>query len=363
MAALALVIAPLACQQIDQRLPFELDGGGQTTSIGSSGGLISIPPNFAVQFPSGSLSTNTTVTAAERITGLPPGAGVIVSGLAFDVGPVGTGLAPLAPATVQIAVPTEILQIGEQLALSVALLRPNNSIVWPSATYDLTSGLLTAEIDTLGAVAAVISADVIPVDSLLNIPNLNGGSIAPPVPVSTPVGPAGTHVPGSVVFEASCSTMAQQCFASGILQVWVDNVVYEHLGANIILMNTTVSGSIEFFAFVGNVPTQVIADLEVTGDLRTRLNGVVAGRRMDDEVRLFTGPGATPSATTVTFSGANMILAQTSEPNDPYAIGYGVAGVGTGEQLTLRLQGDLQFTDENGNPEIGVIVAYVRLRR
>lgn len=157
--------------------------------------------------------------------------------------------------------------------------------------------------------------------------------------------------------------MAQQCFASGILQVWADSVVYKHLGASIILMNTTVSGSIEFFAFVGNVPTQAIADLEVTGDLRTRLNGVIAGRHVDDEVRLFTGPGATPSATTVTFSGSNMILAETSEPDDPQVMAYGVTGVGTGEQLTLRLEGDLEFTDENGDPEIGVIVAYVRLRR
>jgi hypothetical protein len=44
-------------------------------------------------------------------------------------------------------------------------------------------------------------------------------------------------------------------------------------------------------------------------------------------------------------------------------IGYSVTGVGTGQLLTLRLEGELEFTDDNGNPEIGIIVAHVRLRR
>ena len=361
MAALALVLAPLAaCQQADQKLPFELDGGGQTT-MGISGGLISIPPSFSLQFPENSLGGNTTVTAAERLTAFPAAAGAVVSGLAFDVGPSGTQL--LEPALVQIAVPTELLAVGEQLALSVALLTQGGSIVTPVATYDLTSGLLTAEIVELGALAAVVSPGMIPIGELADIPGLGGGSIAPPAPTSTPAGPLGVHVPGSVVFEASCSTLAQQCFSSGILQVWADDVVYEHLGADIALLNTTVSGSIEFFAFVNNVPTQAIAYIEVTGDLRTRLNSVVAGRRLDDEVLLFTGSGTSPSATTVTFSGGNMILAQTSEPNDPYFMQYSVSGIGTGEQLTLRLQGELEFTDANGDPEIGTVVAHVRLRR
>jgi hypothetical protein len=358
LGALALVLGSLsACQQVDQRLPFELDEGGQTT-IGNSGGLISLPPNFSMQVPSGALTSNTTVTAAERLTAFPSSAGVVVSGLMFDVGPAGTGLA--APATVQIAVPTDLLQFGDELALSIALFKPSGAIDVPTATYDLTSGLLTAQIDTLGAVAAVVSADAIPVGGISSLPPLGGGSISPTSPA--PAGPAAAPQFGGVVFEASCSTFAQQCFSSGIVQVWADDVVYDHLGEDIILMNTTVSGSIEFFNFVGNVPTQVYAYMAVTGDLRTRLNGSVVGRRVDDEVVLFTGPGTSASPTTVTFSGGNMILAQTSE-DSPEVIGYGVTGIGTGEQLTLRLEGDLEFTDENGDTEIGIIVAHVRLRR
>jgi hypothetical protein len=358
LGALALSLCALsACQQVDQRLPFELDEGGQAT-IGNSGGLISIPPNFSMQFPSGALATSTTVTAATRLTAFPASAGVVVSGLMFDVGPNGTQLS--APATVQIAVPTELLQFGEQLSLSVALLTQSGAIEIPSATYDLTSGLLTAQIDELGAVAAVVSADAIPVGDLASIPSLGGGII--PFPAPAPVGPAAAPQFGGVVYEASCSSFAQQCFASGIVELWVDDVVYEHLGADIILLNTVVSGSIEFFDFLGGVPRQVFGVIEVTGDLRTRLNSSVVGRRVGDEVLLYTGPGTSPSPTGVSFSGGNMTLAFTSQ-GSPEVIGYSATNIGTGFQITLRLEGDIEFTDENGNPEFGTIVAHVRLRR
>lgn len=359
MGALALILGSLsACQQVDQRLPFELDEGGQTT-IGTLGGILSIPPDFSLQIPSGALTTNVTVTAAERLTAFPATAGVVVSGLMFDVGPIGTQLA--APAVVQIAVDTALLSIGQQLSLSVALITQSGAIEIPTATYDLTSGLLTAEIDELGAVAAVVSADAIPVGGFGGIPTLSGGSISPTSPA--PVGPAlAPTQPDGVVFEATCSTVGQQCFSSGIVQLWADSVVYDHLGQDIILMNTTVTGSVEFFNFVGNVPTQAIASMEVTGELRTRLNRVVVGRRVTDEVLFFTGAGTSPSPTTVTFASGNMTLAQTSE-DSPEVIRYAVTGIGTGEQLTLRLEGELQFTDSSGNPEIGLIVADVRLRR
>ena len=359
LGALALALGALsACQQVDQRLPFELDEGGQTT-IGNTGGVISIPPNFSLQVPSGALTSNVTVTAATRLTAFPATAGVVVSGLMFDVGPVGTQLA--APAVVQIAVDPTLLQLGAQLSLSVALLTQSGAIEIPTATFDLTSGLLTAEIDELGAVAAVVSADAIPVGGFGSIPSLGGGSISPTPPA--PVGPARAPTqPDGVVFEATCSTLGQQCFSSGIVQLWADPVVFSRLGPKIILLNTTVSGSIEFFNFVGKVPTQAIAHMEVTGELRTRLNSIVVGRRVTDEVLFFTGLGNSASPTAVTFARGNMRLAQTSE-DSPEDLRYAVTRIGTGEQLTLRLEGELEFTDSNGNPEIGIIVADVGLRR
>ena len=367
MAALALVLAPLAaCQQTDQKLPFELDGGGQQT-IGTTGGLISIPPNFSLDIPAGALAANTNVTAQPRITAFPSTSGIVIPGYAFDLGPAG---APLAvPARVQIAVPPELLEAGQELSLAVALLTPSGSIVTQVTSYDLVNGFLTADINQLGPVAAVVASDAIPVGNLSSMPNLGGGSIAPPVPAATPVGPAGTHVPGSVAFRASCSrstsfTFEQRCFSSGIVSIWADSVVQNRLGQNLVLFNTTVDATFEFLAFnTSNVPTQAYGWLELDGELRTRLNSVVASRRVGDEVELFTGNGTSVSATAVTFSGNLMRLAQTSE-NDPEFIEYGVAGVGTGEQLTAQFQGTINFTNPSPQPaDVGTIVVQVRLRR
>ncbi len=362
MGALALLSAALtACQQTDQELPFELAGGGQQT-IGINGGLISVPPSFSLEFPAGSLTGNTTVTADTRLAAFPSTSGTVVPGFAYDVGPAGTQLA--TPARVQIAVPPDLLAAGQDLSLAVALLTQGGSIVTQVTSYDLVNGLLTAYIDELGPVAAVVATDAIPVGDISNIPNLGGGSIAPPSPSPIPVGPAGTHVPGSVAFTASCSTSEQRCFSSGIVSIWVDDIVRNRLGADIVLFNTTVDATFEFYAFnLFNVPTMAYGWLELDGELRTRLNSVVAGRRVGDEVELFTGNGTSASGTAVTFTGNLMTLAQTSE-GDPESLEYGIAGVGTGEQLTVQFEGTINFSRPSPQPpDVGRVVVQVRLRR
>jgi hypothetical protein len=364
-AALAAVVCVLAsCQQTDQQLPFELDGGGQTVSIGPSGGIISVPPNFSIEIPPGALASSVSIEAAKRITAFPNDAGELVPIDAYDVtAPPGTTL--LLPAHVQIAVPPELLDAGEELSLSLGLLTSGGDVVTQVTSYDLTNGFLTADIGELGPVAAVVASDVIPVLDLDDLPALTGGSFAPPAPVS-PVGPALDHgpvPPGAVRFTASCSTLAQSCFASGIVSVWVDDVVYDRLGADIILYNSSVSGEFEFSGFVGNVPTLAYGDMTLEGELRARLNSVVAGRHAGEEISMFTGGGSSPSNTAVTFSGSVMTLAQTSQ-DSPAVLEYAVSGVGTGEQLTIQFEGDLEFSNPSPElPDFGHIVIQVRLRR
>jgi hypothetical protein len=364
-AALAAVVCVLAsCQQTDQQLPFELDGGGQTVSIGPSGGIISVPPNFSIEIPPGALASSVSIVAAKRITAFPNDAGQLVPIDAYDItAPAGTTLA--LPARVQISVPPELLDAGEELSLSVGLLTSGGDVVTQVTSYDLNNGFLVADIGELGPVAAVVASDVIPVLDLDDMPALTGGSFAPPAPVS-PVGPALDHgpvPPGAVRFTASCSTFVQSCFASGIVSIWVDETVYERLGADIILYNATVSGEFEFSGFVGNVPTLAYGEMTLDGELRARLNSVIAGRRAGDEISMHTGAGATPSNTAVTFSGNIMTLAQTSE-DSPSLLEYGVTGVGTGEQLTIRFEGDIVFSNPSPQaPDVGHIVVQVRLRR
>jgi hypothetical protein len=358
-----LVIALSGCQQTDQQLPFALDEGvGQTASIGINGGLISVPPNFSIQFLTGSLPGTTQVTAATRFTAFPSIAGVPIPGSTFDVGPAGMPLSTTAPARVQIAVPAAILGAGDELRLAVALLRSGGAVVTGVTSYDIANGIVTADVYEVGPVAAVVSLDAIAVQDLAAIPALGGGSIAPPSLAAVPVGAA--QAPGDPVFSAECSGESRNCLTSGIVQLWVDPVVRERLGEQMVLLNTEVSGSIEFLDFdLSGRPTRITGYIEIEGELRARLNNVVAGRRVGQDLVIHTGSGTTPSPTDVTFSGNVMTLAETSEgPNESMV--YGVTGIGTGEQFTLRMEREIEFRNSGNQPSsYGRIVAHVRLRR
>lgn len=359
---LSLAAALSACQQSDQELPFGLDGeAGSSASIGANGGTVSVPPGFSMHFPAGSLPGTTQITAASRLTAFPSTAGIVVPGTAFDVGPAGTQL--LSPAKVQISVPASLLDAGQDLRLAVGLLRPGGSVVTDVTSYDLANGILTAHLAEVGPVAAVVSLDAIPVQDLSSLPGLGGGSIAPPSPAPLPAGPAATSHAG-VQFTAECSGDARNCFTSGIVQIWADQVVRNRLGDDMVLLNSSVSASLDFLAFnLAGRPTQVVGYIEIEGELRARINSVVSSRSIGDELILHTGPpGSGPTPTTITFSGNTLTLAETSEgPNE--MLDFGVAGIGTGEQITLRLEGELEFTNASGPPSYGQIVAHVRLRR
>jgi hypothetical protein len=302
------------------------------------------------------------VTAAKRIAAFPTDAGELVPISAYDVGPAGTNL--LHPAHVQIAVPAELLDAGDELSLALALLTPGGSVVTQVTSYDLNNGLLTADITQLGPVAAVVAADAIDVLDTNDLPALVGGSFAPPSPVA-PAGalaPPPPPPPGTVQFWASCSRSEQRCFSSGIVEIWVNDVVRDRLGRDIILYDADVEGFFQFSAFVGGRPTVAYGYLNLDGELRARLNSVVAGRRAGEEITMHTGSGSSPAPTAVTFSGNIMTLAQTSEGSA--TIEYGVAGVGTGEQLTLQFEGDIEFTNPSPQPpSLGHVVVQVRLRR
>jgi len=366
-AVAGLVVALAACQQIDQELPFDVVADAQRSeSIGASGGLVSIPPSFAIAFPPGAMTTATTVTAAPRDSVFPATSGPVVPGFAFDVGPRGQQLQ--GTARVQLAVPSELLEAGDDIRLAVALLRPGGQVVTQVTSYDVANGLLFADVSELGPMAAVVAFDAIPVLDVAALPVLGGGSIAPaPTPPPGSDSPAGGPLGasyGGAEFIAECSGTGRNCFTSGIVQLWVDDVVRDRLGDDIVLLDSRVSAAVEFFAFDAfGTPTQVVGFLEIGGELRARFNRVVSGRGLDDELVFRTGTGTTPTPTTVFFSGNEMIFGATS---DGFAqdMTFGVVGIGTGEQLVVRLEGDIEFGNAGGAPPtVGEIVAHVRLRR
>lgn len=364
--SLAWIFAALlgACQQVDQPLPFDVDprsdGSG---SIGANGGIVSMLPHLAIVFPRGAFATTTAVTLSRRDSLFPPDAGGVVPGRAFDVGPRGRAL--LVPARVQMAVPSELLGPREDIRLAVALLRSTGRVVTRVLSYDTANGLLFADVEELGPMAAVVSLDAIPALDVANLPNLGGGSIAPPRPVSSfPSGAVRAPQFGGVEFHASCSGDSRNCFASGILKIWVDDVVRARMGEDIALLGGSVNASLEFFSFDSfGMPRMAVGFLEIDGELRARFNRVVSGRGIDDELVFRTGTGSTPTPTAVAFAGNEMVFAATSEGLSD-RMTFGVTGIGTGEQLTVRLEGDIQFENAGSlAPDVGQIVAHVRLRR
>lgn len=346
-------------------LPFEVDPAqAQTVSVNADGGIVSVPPDFSIEFFSGTLSGAQTVTAQQRLTAFPSDAGVVVPGTAYDVGPAGTALNPDAPARVQIAVSSALLGAGDELALTVALLEPDNSIVTDVTSYDLTNGILTADVYELGPVAAVIANDVITVGDLADVPPLDGGAITPVSPAPAAPAMAPTHVDG-VQFSAECSPGERSCLTSGIARVWVDGVVRDRLGDDLVLLNTTVEASLEFFSFTTALPDSAVGYLRIEGDLRARINQVIASRKVGDEVAFYTGNGTdahNPDATAVSISGGNMTFEFTSE-EDPQTIGFDISGVGTSDLLTIQIEGTIDFENADGSTTEGTIVAQVRLRR
>jgi len=361
VAVLSILLA--GCQQSDQTLPFELaEGEGATTTLGPNGGTISVPPSFSLEFPTGSLPTSTTVDVVRRITAPFPGdAGQPVPGSAYDVGPAGTML--VEPARVEIAVDPSLLEVGEDVKLSVAVLRLDGSVATFGGTYDVTNGVLVAEIDELGPVAAVVQIDAIAL-GLGDPPPLGGGSFPQPAPPS-PAGPA--TAPGDgVTFQADCAPEARQCFASGLISIWADDVIQSRLGEELFLLDPTVSAELQFVTFDQfGIPTEIIGTVAVGGDLRARFNSTVTSYEMEDAVT--TGPGHDPVPTGLTVAGNIMVIETTTTSDSDSSdfneeLEFGITGIGTTEMMTIRLEAEVDFDNADGTTDVGTVIAYVRLR-
>lgn len=353
----------VGCQQSDQALPFALgDGEGTTLTVGSEGGVVSLPPSFSIDLPAGAVSAPVTIAVTPRLDApFPSDQGTPVPGTAFDMGPVGTALD--APARVELAVDASLLGGDDDVRLALGLVREDGSVSTSQGRYDAANGLLSAEIDEIGPVAAVVSADAIPV-ALESPPALLGGAIPPPEDPS-PVGPAAASA-GGVEFTASCSPTGRQCFSSGMIRLWADDVVRDRLGDRVFLLDPSLDASLDFLSFDANgLPTELVGSIRLGGELRARLNTSVTRYGVEDGVT--TGPSVTPTATPLQVSGNVMVVSQTTGADGSVAfdeeVEFSVTGIGTSEMLVVELQAEMEFDNDVGPPSVGLLTAHIRLRR
>jgi hypothetical protein len=162
-----LAAALTACDQKSQNLPFDLDPLSVTQqSIGPEGGLLSHPAGISIEFPRGALARTTKVSVTG---GLPlsdfPGnpKGEILNGTYFNVTPAQLELRK--PISVDIAIAAAALAEGDRARLGFAIGLEEAEIRTEGVSFDITSGILRGSVNSLGAIAAVVSDNVIIVSS------------------------------------------------------------------------------------------------------------------------------------------------------------------------------------------------------
>ena len=237
IAALATTL--YGCQQSDQELPFGLDpSAGQTVTVNASGGTVSVPPSFSIDFPPGALTGSESVTAQQRLTvAFPADAGSRCSGARPTTSaPAGTQLSPIAPARVRIGGAAEaLLEAGDELSLSVAspaARRLDRHGRRPATTSP--NGILTADVYELGpggSRARRERRDSV-IGDIGDVPPLGWWRHHGRAPTGErAVGRACLRWPSGSTSPPSCSP-GEPVAASrpGIARLWVDDVTRDRLG-------------------------------------------------------------------------------------------------------------------------------------
>jgi hypothetical protein len=343
--------------QHDQESPLELqEGEGAAKTIGAEGGVISVPPDFSLNFPAGALPTSSSVTVAPRTNAPFPGdGGAVLPGTAYDISPAGLALA--TPARVEIRVPLTLLETSDEVRLGVAILNPDGSIATATGTYDATSGFLSADLERLGPVAAVVELDAIDVESGLP-PTLGGGNFAG---APTPSGGGAGASAATMRYQSSCSPDARRCFSSGLIRVWISQSLRDRIGGALVIVAPVVDADLDFLTFgPSGQPTSVVGEIRVAGTLKALVgNSVVSYSYEEHSV---TGSESTPSVTAVAVADNVMVFANiTGDSSNEFE--FGLSRIATGELLTFRIEREINLENDDGSETTGTVFIHVRLRR
>lgn len=360
--AIALALWSAACLQSDQKLPFELDEGASATgSIGPAGGTVSLASGVAVTIPAGALTVATQITLTPRLDASFPGdAGRVIPGTVFDLAP--EGLALLQPARVALRIPGQDVSADQQILLGVAQTAAGRSDLLASGSYDATARLLTAELTTLGPVAAVLADDAIPVGGGTP-PTLGGGVFSSGA--SGVSAPQGSDAPAPVDaltqrFVSVCRPEARRCFSSGLLQVWASPELLDRLGGNLAILAPRLAADLTFGRIgATGVPAEALGRLSIRGTLRVQLGRGVSSYEIDETFN--TGTSAVPSTTSMRIQGNRLVLDRTTDGSNR-TMEYELKAVGTGRMLTIRAEEEVELENDDGSTTTGTVIIHVRLR-
>jgi len=363
-----LLTALGACDQRSQTLPFDPDPRAVTQrSIGPAGGLVSHPAGISIEFPPGALTRATKITIAPglRLSDFPGSPeGKIVRGTYFNVYPAELEL--LKPINVDLAVSAATLDESDRTRLGFATRLAEAGIRTEGVSFDLTSGILRGEVGTLGAIAAVISDNAIVVTP--ETPRVLFGGTFADATASGVSGATGVGAPADSLsrsysangpFQVRCSHtgFVRRCFGSGTMELWASSEIQDRLSGDMVILNTEVTGDLEFTDFANGVPTKAYGRLTVTGTLRVQLGQAITSFTVEDT---FVTTG-TAGGTSVTVEGSSITLHSTS--TGERRVGFQVRPAGTGEELIVRGEKTVEFDNTDGSKTSAALFIDLRLRR
>jgi hypothetical protein len=363
-----LVLASLAalagCEQRTQRLPFSPDEDLIVTRVISpDGGLVSHPAGISIRFPRDAVDTATTVTiyVRTRLTDFPASPeGAFLEETYFEVTPIQMAMA--RPIEVNLAIEPDSLSDEEQVRLGFATEDRDVPITTEGVTFDLTAGILRGKLDILGAMAAVIAKNGVPVarqtPPVLAGGPMSGGASGAPAPAERREdGSSASAAANAFATRCGHTGNVRRCIDSGDIEVWASAEIQNRLDAAMFLMNPNVDGSLEFTDFVNGAPTKAQGRLSVTGTLRVQLGQAITSFTVDDTF-VTTGAGGRSD---VTVTGNTITIHSTSVGER--SIEFEVRPSGTGEQLVVRGEKSVDFENEDGTTVTASLFVDMRLRR
>lgn len=235
IAVATALLALVGCEQETQTLPFDVETS-VTRPVSSQGGTVSTPAGASVHFPSNSLSSTVDVSVAT--TSAP--AEILRTGApaseAFRIEPVGTVLDNPADLALKFQSTTD----PSRAWLATIVSSANGAVRHYGTTrVDLSLGIVSADIEQLGVVAAVIP----PASAIFPVQVLPSASIEP-----SQLSPVASSVE-SVVVQCGdaadpCSGLTVSASQNLLNQVEDAAVVYPSIDGSFTVGSSSVTGTI-----------------------------------------------------------------------------------------------------------------------
>jgi hypothetical protein len=124
-----------------------------------------------------------------------------------------------------------------------------------------------------------------------------------------------------------------------------------------VLLNTDVTGDLQFTDFVNGVPTKAFGQLAVTGILRVQLGQVITSFTVDDTFSTTGTDGVTP----ITVLRASITLHSTS--TGERTLEFQLLPSGAGEELIVRGNKTVDFENSDGSTTSASLFIDLRLTR